>query len=86
MRGLLSSLKNPEKYEKAIVESAKLEIKNRRMWRGISLANKFCAQSNYKPNLCYAIILLAKCLENIGELKSGLLILKTSISKGLSKF
>lgn len=79
MRGLLSSLKYPEKYDKTIIDSAKLEIKNRKMWRGMLVLNKICAMHGYKPSLSYAVILLAKCLESIGFSDLALRILQKSI-------
>lgn len=44
LRGLLGSLTDPFKFEKVILESAKLELKKRKTWRGLHLLLNYCTK------------------------------------------
>lgn len=62
LRGMLSSLKEPQKYENIIVQSATLELKHR-VWRGLSLLFAYCNLTDFKSGLNTAIISMARRFE-----------------------
>ena len=86
MRGILSSVDNPEMFEKGVlVEIGKLCLKHQQIWKGLRILYEICQWNDFRLPVCALIIFLAKYLENIGQREKGLQILKRSFGRGMSK-
>ena len=63
LQGLLSSVSNPEALERTVLpESAKLQIKYDKAWKGLKILTQICKTYDYKLAVCSIILLTAKYL------------------------
>lgn len=62
-----------------------MALKYQQIWKGLKILIEVCLWNDLRLPVCTLVIFLAKYLENIGQRKEALWILKKSFNKGMSK-